>query len=157
MRRIANITLGSALAIALALPAVAGATKELVPPGNSAASQYVEVVPGAGGPVAVGSHTGATGSVLSAATRRRLYALGPEGKAAASLAQATAAARPTATSGRSPSGHVSHAPSSHVSNAAAASVGSGSGGLGFGLPIALGAITFVAVGIALARRRRSTG
>jgi hypothetical protein len=149
---------GPAIAlVALGLPAVADATTELVPPGNSAASQYVEVVPSAGGAVPVGSNTNAHKPVLSASTQRRLRALGSEGSAVAALAQATAPARPTVTRGRSSRGRAPHAPAARLSSAAEVSLGSGSGGLGLGLPIALGAITFIAAAIALARRRRPAG
>ena len=77
------------LTIAL-FPSVAMAGR-IVPPGNSAANQYTETFPTTGG----GSSTKNTDSrsptkILGARNTRRLKALGPEGRAVAALAAATA-------------------------------------------------------------------
>jgi hypothetical protein len=84
----------AAIAIA-ALPAVAGA-EYLVPPGNSAATQYTEAVPTAGGPKATGKlkhgQNRSPDQVLGTRDARRLGAQGPEGRAAAEVAAETAPA-----------------------------------------------------------------
>jgi len=95
-----GLGLTAAIAI-LALPAVAGA-EYLVPPGNSAATQYTEAVPTAGGPKATGnSRHGKAGKtpkqVLGHKNAAKLDAQGPEGRAAAEVAAETAPAPVTST------------------------------------------------------------
>jgi hypothetical protein len=76
-----------------ALPAAAQA-EYLIPPGNSAATQYTEAVPTAGGPKATDpSHHGKSRSpnkVLGSHNAKKLNAQGPEGRAAAEVAAETA-------------------------------------------------------------------
>jgi hypothetical protein len=77
-----------------ALPAGAAAAP-YVPPGNSAATQYTEAVPTAGGPKATGHKQGKVKSpnkVLGTRNTEKLNAQGPQGHAAAELAAATAPA-----------------------------------------------------------------
>jgi hypothetical protein len=96
----------------LALPTAAQA-EYLIPPGNSAATQYTEAVPTAGGPKATNpsKHNGnkSPKQVLGNGNAKKLDAQGPEGRAAAEVAAATA---PVAVSGGGESatatpGHVS--------------------------------------------------
>lgn len=161
----------------LVAPGAAGATKVIAPPGNSGVSQYVEVVPGAGGSVPVGS-AGKHGPVLSPAARRRLEASGPSGKALVAFAQQTGVpaehGKAGAGSGSGPgSSGSSHSPgSSHsasssskgaakgaaqlpaaVPASAIRSGGPAGGGLGWGLYAALGAIVLAGAGFFLVRRR----
>lgn len=83
----------------LALPNAAQA-EYLIPPGNSAATQYTEAVPTAGGPKATNpsKHGGSKSpkQVLGKGNAKKLDAQGPEGHAAAEVAAATA---PVAVSG----------------------------------------------------------
>lgn len=90
--------LAAAFALA-ALPAGAAAAP-YVPPGNSAATQYTEAVPTAGGPKATGHKQGKVKSpskVLGARNTEKLDAQGPQGHAAAEVAAATAPATIPAT------------------------------------------------------------
>jgi hypothetical protein len=82
--------------LAMSIPA-AGASAARVPPGNSAATQYSETVPGAGGeegtrePGTGKSAAGGDGrgapSAVPAGTAAELEGLGPEGEAALRLAE----------------------------------------------------------------------
>jgi hypothetical protein len=83
--------LRAAIAIAiLGLPAAAGAQR-VVPPGNSAATQYTQTFPTGGGNSPTRHHGHRSpAKVLGARTVRRLQAAGPTGSAAANLAAATA-------------------------------------------------------------------
>lgn len=82
----------AALAIA-ALPASAAA-QSYVPPGNSAATQYTEAVPTAGGPKSTNNskhrQSRSPGKVLGAHKTAKLAAHGPQGQAAAEVAALTA-------------------------------------------------------------------
>lgn len=77
----------------LAVPASAVAAP-YVPPGNSAATQYTEAVPTAGGPKATGESRRGKGKapnkVLGSRNTERLDSQGAEGRAAAEVAAATA-------------------------------------------------------------------
>lgn len=90
---ISKIVAFATLVAALALPAQALA-EYYVPPGNSAANQYTESLPSAGGESA-GKGSGGGGSTspeksLGARNAHRLEAQGPAGKAAAEVAAETA-------------------------------------------------------------------
>ena len=92
-----RLGLGLAAAIAVAsLPPVAMAQR-VVPPGNSAVNQYTETFPTAGGG-APASDRGerSPAEVLGAGNAGRLEVLGPQGRAAAVLAAATAPSRSVA-------------------------------------------------------------
>lgn len=106
-----------------ALPAAAQA-EYLIPPGNSAATQYTEAVPTAGGPKATNpsKHGGSKSpkQVLGKGNAKKLDAQGPEGHAAAEVAAETA---PVAVSG---SGEGTPPAPGHTSPGKAD--GSGSGG-----------------------------
>lgn len=116
------VLLAATIAI-LAIPAAAQA-EYLIPPGNSAATQYTEAVPTAGGPKASNNskHGGSKSpkQVLGKGNAKKLDAQGPEGRAAAEVAAATA---PVAISGGGEGGPTSPG---HASPGKAAN-GSGSG------------------------------
>jgi hypothetical protein len=109
-----------------ALPSAAQA-EYLIPPGNSAATQYTEAVPTAGGPKATNpsKHGGSKSpkQVLGKGNAKKLNAQGPEGHAAAEVAAATA---PVAVS----SGGEDTPPAPGHTSPGKAANGSGSGGGG---------------------------
>jgi hypothetical protein len=93
-RDIARIAALGALLVGLALPAQALA-EYYVPPGNSAANQYTESLPSAGGESSGGRGHGGGGTPtpqqsLGARNAKRLEAQGPAGEATAELAAETA-------------------------------------------------------------------
>ncbi|HEX5989049.1 MAG TPA: hypothetical protein VFY75_02390 [Solirubrobacterales bacterium] len=102
--QIRSIAAASALVAALVLPAAAAA-EYYVPPANSAANQYTESFPGAGGESG-GKRKGATpGDALGAGNAKKLESKGPAGKAAAEVAAETAPPQlVTADSGSSATG-----------------------------------------------------
>lgn len=104
MHRTRLSLLAAAFAFAV-LPTGAGAAP-YVPPGNSAATQYTEAIPTAGGPKASGGKARSPGKVLGARNAAKLEARGPAGHAAAALAAATAPATiPILTSDSSAAPH----------------------------------------------------
>lgn len=125
-------TLAAAIAI-LALPPVSTAT--LVPPENSAATQYTEAFPTAGGPQGTGrgSHGGTRSptKVLGAANTRKLDVQGAQGRATASAAAATAPS--VVTPGKNEQ-HGARGGTRHASRSAAPSSSPGvpGGSSGFG-------------------------
>jgi hypothetical protein len=143
----------------LGAPVGAQASQVIAPPGNSGVSQYVEVVPSAGGGVPVGSAGHKHGPVLSASTQHQLAASGKEGRSLAAFAQNTGVPRQHGrqkTTSKSQSRTEPKPAASAGAGAQNASyAASGSGGLGLGLPLALGLITLAAVAAAFMRHRRS--
>jgi hypothetical protein len=143
---------GLAVAIAaLALPPTALAQR-VVPPGNSAVTQYTETIPSAGGSVArKHGRQPSPAKVLGNRNARRLQARGPEGREAAAVAAATAPVPAASTSlpetspgqpqtgpGTSPSPHSDPLPdgSSGLSRVIGEATGSSdSGDLGILLPL----------------------
>jgi hypothetical protein len=87
-RQILAIAAASA-AVALALPSAAAA-EYYVPPANSAANQYTESFPGAGGESSGKRKPVTPGTALGAGNAEKLEAKGPAGKAAAEIAAETA-------------------------------------------------------------------
>ena len=88
-RHIPRIAAIAALCAGFALPAQAAA-EYYVPPGNSAANQYTESFPGAGGESG-GKHKAVTpADTLGAGNAKKLEKHGPAGKAAAEVAAETA-------------------------------------------------------------------
>jgi hypothetical protein len=131
-------SLAAALAIA-ALPAGAAAAP-YVPPGNSAATQYTEAVPTAGGPKATDKgkqgKNRSPGKVLGVQNTEKLDAQGAEGRAVAEVAAATAPVplpvQPTApaTVHAAPSESAGTANAQTADSPAQAQIPSGSSGLG---------------------------
>lgn len=97
---ILRIALTAALAAALAVPA-SSLAEYYVPPENSAANQYTESFPGAGGESG-GKRKGVTpADTLGTGNAKRLEDQGPAGKAAAEVAAQTAPAQLTTAGGTS--------------------------------------------------------
>jgi len=182
MRRI-----GLALAILLATPAWAHArVHTIAPPGNSGVGQYLETVPtarggqpsntvhpraggvgvGVGGPGGPGSTGGSGGSgavvTIAPSTQRALAGKGPDGVAAAALAQATAprdapshpSAGGTAAAPSVPSASTGDGSSPTASVFKALTGSTGGGGVGPLLPIILIGSVLAAAGLVVTRRRR---
>lgn len=95
-------------AIALGAAAQGAQGEAVVPPGNSAATQYTEAIPTAGGPTTTGKHGGRKPSppshVLGSHNTAKLNAQGPQGKATAEVAAQTAPAPVAPAGGTEPSG-----------------------------------------------------
>lgn len=117
-------------AMALAAMPASAAAEAYVPPGNSAATQYTEAVPTAGGPKTTNKprhgQSRSPDKVLGAHKTAKLDAQGPQGKAAAEVAALTAPstvgakAEATAASDHGSSG-------SHSGQAGSGGVQAGSG------------------------------
>jgi len=123
-RHISRIALTAALTAALALPGQALA-EYYVPPSNSAANQYTESFPGAGGESG-GKRKGVTpADTLGAGNAKRLEEQDPAGKAAAEVAAQTAPAQLVPAGGVSDSGNTPG-----TNGGSTSSGGSGNGGLG---------------------------
>lgn len=160
------------LLIIVLFPAAASARHRpvVVPPGNSGANQYVEVLPTAGGGRPSGTiHSGGSGGGsggLSPGTQQALARGGSDGLGAAALAHATA---PTGQAARSGSGRhhgASNGSGANTSNSARstgsvspittlvrAMTGSTHGGIGLLLPVILVVLALGGGALALRRRR----
>lgn len=125
--KIARTALGSVVTavavLAMALPAMA---EQLVPSGNSAVNQYTETYPTAGGQKEAGGggHHAARhpAKVLGSRNTHRLDQQGPEGRAAAQLAAATAPGPSVETSSPGP------AAGGHEGSSGGGTAGGGAGG-----------------------------
>lgn len=156
------------LVLMTASTAAAAPVRKLAPPGNSAISQYVESVPTAGGgkPTSAINVAGHDGSgALPSSTQRAFSRAGPDARAAARLAVATApsatlgvaAATASQGSGGGPAGSragAGSAPLTSILNAAAGT--SSSAGLGPWLPAIL-LVTAISLGAVALWRRRPRG
>jgi hypothetical protein len=140
-----------------------GLAANLAPPGNSEVNQYTETLPGAeGNHPTSGSNGSPIGrvpsqqenhSALPAGAAQRLKDSGPDGRALENFIEATAP-RETADSGKSPKRSPAQADSnSGFGTVVDAVTGSEDGGLGFGLPLILGAVAGAGVAYVLLRRR----
>jgi hypothetical protein len=151
------------------LPASA-ALAATAPPGNSEVNQYAETLPGGGGENTVnppgsgpGGGGGGNGSaqgqggapVIPPKTQRQLDRLGPDGRAAAALAEANAPQAPAGSQaqGGGAGGAGAGKGDSVVGAVSGALTGSDQGGMGAFLPIALFGVAGLGIGYALARRR----
>jgi hypothetical protein len=95
---ILRIALATALTVALVVPTQSPADY-YVPPENSAANQYTESFPGAGGEKAGKGKKATPADTLGSRNAKRLEERGPAGKAAAEVAAETAPSQPPAGSG----------------------------------------------------------
>jgi len=134
--------------MALAMPALAAA-KVTVPPGATEGDQYFEQAPTGGGSGSIdkgggGGGAGASGGGAPVAATADLNKLGPEGRAAANLANAT---RPPV----SPSPVKLHPPSQNPSPAQPASSTQGEGGMGLWFPLLLALTALAAIAYGLRR------
>jgi hypothetical protein len=159
MRRFCVATLAAAL---LALPAAAHAQE--VPPGNSGVDQYLENLPGPGGDKPsndVGGGGGGGGGNLPPGVAEDLEAQGPNGAAAAALAEQTVPEQPKGNAGdesaKGPStgGDVKREDDgSSLGDIFSALAGSDSGGMGIFLPILLAGTLLCALVLIVTRARR---
>jgi hypothetical protein len=155
--------IGIGVLLALAPPALAGVT--FVPPGNSSAGEYSDIVPTSGGDQRVvtltGQGGGRHGGPTSPSTVSKLNALGPAGRAAAQFAQRTApaGARPGAGTGagvRSQSHLAAESQGTSPLSAILKRVlgSSAEGGSGLLLPLTLLIAAAALAAVALLRRRQ---
>jgi hypothetical protein len=155
------------LALYVVLPASA-ALAATAPPGNSEVNQYAETLPSGGGENTVnppGSGPGGGGGgngggqgqggapVIPPQTQRQLERLGPDGRAAAALAEANAPQPPVGARGAGGGGAGAGKGDSVADAVTGALTGSDQGGMGAFLPIALFGVAGLGIGYALARRR----
>jgi hypothetical protein len=126
-----------------ALPPAVAAAAITVPPGSTEGDQYFEEVPNGGGSGSVnnGSGGGGGGGGAPVAATQALDALGPQGQAAANLANAN---RPP-EQGKANQSH-------QQSGSQQASSSEGEGGMGFLFPLLLVVTALAAVGYGLRRR-----
>jgi hypothetical protein len=89
-----RIALATALTVALVVPAQSLA-EYYVPPENSAANQYTESFPGAGGEKAGKGKKATPADTLGSRNAKRLEERGPAGQAAAEVAAETAPSQPS--------------------------------------------------------------
>jgi hypothetical protein len=169
MKRVCLVVMIFSTALALSAPAALAKPKggpKYVPPNQSAASQYTEDVPTAGGNTpssGVGGRGGGSSpgpgsgaGSISAKTLHQLDQSGSTGAAAASLARSLApvrrapALRPAAST---TSGVEAGAPAAQVIKTLGGS--DAGGGIGFLLPAILVISLLVATGLGLMRIRRS--
>jgi hypothetical protein len=169
--RIASATIFALLVVLVPAASAAGVR---VPPGNGAATQYSETVPGAGGEEgtregkpSAGSKGGQTKSAVPAATTAELEELGREGKTTLDLAEQGAPRRQPAK-GASGGGHkdrravataTTAGPNaggggSGVGEVLGAAVGTSGGGLGFMQPLILATVLLGAGAYLLGHRRK---
>jgi hypothetical protein len=171
-----SFTAAAALALlvplALAGSSAAAGQRPVVPPENSAATQYTEAYPTAGGDSTPHGSSHSPGRVLGRRDAKQLEAAGPEGKAAAEVAAATApsaAAPPRRAPGSKRPGGSGASPragaargggqdgSSGLGEVLGQATGASSGGMGVLLPlIVLGALAWSGA-YAWRRRRRGAG
>ncbi|MCW2992353.1 MAG: hypothetical protein JWM73_2947, partial [Solirubrobacterales bacterium] len=96
MRRTLSL-LACLSACLLAVPAAASAQGVLTPPGASGVDEYSETIPSADGNRTIGA--GGDHHALTSRQRRALEQLGPDGKQAAALADATGPSLPAVAAG----------------------------------------------------------
>ena len=164
----------SLLAFAVLALCAPGATlAATAPPGNSEVDQYTETLPGPTGDNTVDppANPKAEDSVLPPGTREDLEKFGPDGAAAAGLAESTAPAAPAgwAKSQQAPSGKSSKGGDQSAGGSANASgdsavkgvlealTGSSGDGLGVFLVLILAAVAAMGIGHLLLRRARQAG
>lgn len=125
-----RLGLGLAAVIAIAALPSSAMAQRITPPDNSAVNQYTETYPVPGGGATTNDKSKRSpDKALGARNARRLEALGPEGRAAAALAAATAP-RQGATSRRDATGGTRGAAGSAGGSGPKAGEPSGSSALG---------------------------
>jgi hypothetical protein len=155
-RRALTVVAAGALLV-LALPSSSPAQcGDRVQGGNSEIDQYLESVPGACGdqrPEGGEPETDRAGSVPPSAAAA-LEALGPDGSAAAALAEATSAPDRDADPGDRAESAASDSPSGAAAVGQALSGSADDGGLGWLLPLILGLVAAGGAALVIVRRRR---
>ncbi|HEX7279624.1 MAG TPA: hypothetical protein VF255_08395 [Solirubrobacterales bacterium] len=119
--------MAAALAVALVVPAQALA-EYYVPPENSAANQYTESFPGAGGEKAGKGKKATPADTLGSRNAKRLEERGPAGEAAAEVAAETAPAQPPSNAGGNGDTEGSSGAAGAGSGTGGSSGGAGAGG-----------------------------
>ena len=155
------LTLGLIGVLATALCPAAAMAQVLVPPDNSAVNQYTETFQTAGGKAEVdddGKRSPA--KTLGAENARRLEEMGPEGRAAAALAVATAPTSRPADRGDEAGGKGNGRPSVVGSSGFGEVIGqatgtSSSGHLGILLPLVIIAAALGSLAYLWRRKRRA--
>jgi hypothetical protein len=156
MNRSRPIACALALLGLLAIPAAAGAAIP-PPPGNSAADQYTETFPGAGGNQTTSAATGGHPSrTLGSETAQEFRQAGPVGVAAAQAATATAPSRPGRAAEPTAGGSADDGGSGPLEVVRHGLGTSGSDGMGLLLPLLLAAILAAAAMYGYSRLRRTT-
>ena len=158
--------------VVLALAAPSAATAATAPPGNSEVDQYTETLPGPSGNNTVDppANPKPEDSVLPPGTRGDLEKFGPDGAAAAGLAESTApdapsgdaqgAAKPSGggSGGSAAAGGAGDAKGdSAVKGVLEALTGTNGDGLGVFLVLILAAVAAMGIGHVLLRRARQVG
>jgi hypothetical protein len=156
MNRSPSSAIALALLCLLAIPAAASAAIP-PPPGNSAADQYTETFPGAGGNQTTSTATGGDPArTLGSDTAQEFRQAGPVGVAAAQAAAATAPARPSRAAEPPAGGGADDGGSGPLEVVRHGLGTSGSGGMGLLLPLLLAASLTAAAMYLHSRRRRTT-
>jgi hypothetical protein len=135
------IAIMGVLAICALTPAVASA-RVTVPPGATEGDQYFEEAPNGGGSSKVGRQGGGSGGSAAVPATDALNALGPEGQAAADLAN----------SNRPPQQEKQQGKLNQKPNQQPSSSTEGEGGMGFLFPLLLAVTALAALGYGLRRR-----
>jgi hypothetical protein len=149
------------VALLLVVPATAQAREGYAPPGNSSVQEFIETLPDGSGDVVTNNIANLLlqpprSSTLPPQARAALRRLGPDGRAAAALAEAGAAG-----SDRRPAREANVAPEGKaplVATVARLGGASGSGGMGLALPIIVILSVLAALGyglLTMARRADS--
>lgn len=145
-------TIALTLLALLAVPASAAAAIP-PPPGNSAADQYAETFPGAGGNQASQPPgTADPAGTLGSETARELQQAGPDGRQAAAVAAATAPQRSAGALASGP-GRSEGGGSGPLEVLEHGLGTSGSGGIGILLPLILAGVVMAAVAFLIVRSR----
>ena len=166
-RLVRRVSILAACALALALPAAAGAQETNAPPGNSGIDEYLETVPSASGnrpaPPGGGPRTGQGAGRLPAVVEDALRDRGGDGRAVADLVRSAGddrRGRPRdEIAGAKPSGPVAEPHGDSPLSSVVRAVGGqdGSGGMGAALPaILLGALAALAAVVVVRLGRRGS-
>jgi hypothetical protein len=142
------IAIFAAISICALTPAAASARGTTVPPGATEGDQYFEVAPNGGGSSSVDRDSGGSGGSGAVPATQALNTLGPEGRAAAELANSN---RPPEQGGPAKQGKPDQTP-----NAPPSSSTQGEGGMDFLFPLLLVVTALAAVGYGLRRRLNPT-
>jgi hypothetical protein len=146
-----HASLAACILVCVVAPTASGKTRYLIPPGDSAISQYTEVVPAGGGNTPVSQIPGAPLGTLPPAAARSLRGSGAAGSRLSKFVWATAP-------------RVSHSPARSSAPAVGGSsalgsllhsVGGSGGGMGLILPLILLACLLAAAAAIWQRHARS--